>query len=740
MTAHLAIWPVNATNHLATVILSEVWRALAPRGVEGSAVAFQQKFFEHWDATWTAALVNHLWQSTVVAGVAWLLALALGRNHARVRYWVWFAASAKFLLPFSLLTAAGEWIWSLMPVGVVAQPAVAQVMEQMTQPFDQTQFFTAAPTVSSVHHVHWLPWMLLAVWASGALIVVGRFARGWWKVYAAKREAQPFEFAADVTVLVSPAKIEPGIFGIFRPVLLLPEGLLERLSPEQLRAVIAHEMAHVRRRDNLTFAIHMVVEALFWFHPFVWWIGSRLIDERERACDEAVVEAGGQAQAYAEGILSVCKLYVESPLGCVSGVTGADLRKRIVRIMANSAIHKIGLGRKLLLVAASGIAVVAPIALGIVHMARVNAQAAAPQGIVGIWQGTLHNPQSNGELRTEIRIMEADGGRYKATVYNIDQGGQPVQANLLTFANGVLKYSLVGFGGSYEGKMSEDGGTITGTWTQGPKPEALVLVRTNPGDAWPVPEPMKPMAADAMPRFDVVTIKPSAPGETAKKVGFNGHSFHMRGANLNDMIVLGYGLHAKQIVGAPAWAITDLYDVEGVPDLPGIPDQKQRQSLVRNLLTDRLQLRFHQEKRELAVYAITVAGGGPKVTKTTAAPNDPQGFGFQGPNRQGVTLRAHNLTMADFAMWMQGFVMDRPVVDQTGLTDRYDFELKWMPDDSQFAQFAGTGFSIPPPGSDASAPPSLYTAMQEQLGLKIEATKAPDDVMVIDQVQKPSPN
>jgi uncharacterized protein (TIGR03435 family) len=729
-----------------------------------------------------SAVVNHLWQSTLVVGIAWPLTLVLRKNHARLRYWVWMAASVKFLLPFSLLMAAGEWTRSLMPARAIAQPAVANLVEQVTEPFAGTQFLevASAPATAAAHHGNWWPLILLAVWACGALVVVGRFARGWWRVWSAMRAATPVGIlragqilemgffsgaearsdstqpipglrsrpTVDVPVLVSPAKIEPGIFGILRPVLLLPEGILERLTAEQMRAIVAHEIAHVQRRDNLTFAMHMIVEALFWFHPAVWWIGARLIDERERACDEAVVHAGGEAQAYAEGILNVCKFYVESPLACVAGVTGADLKKRIARIMTNLAIREIGFGRRLLLVVTSAIAIAAPVALGVVQLTRVSAQAAAPQGIAGIWQGTLHDPQAKSDLRIEVKIVEADGGGYKATVYSMQGGqysfaqggGQPVQANLMTFENGVLKYSLVGVGGSFEGKMSGDGKTITGTWTQGPKPLALTLARTAPDDAWPTPEPMKHMAADADPKFDVVTIKPSDPGKTAKKVGFDGHSFHMRGANLNDMIVLAYGLHTKQLAGAPAWASTDFYDIEGVPDVPGIPSPKQWKSLMQSLLKDRLQLEFHEERRELAVYAITVAGGGPKMTKTTAEPNDPQGFQFQGPNSQGVTLRVRNLTLADFATWMQGFVMDRPVVDQTGLTDRYDFQLKWMPDDSQFVQFAGTGFSVPPAGDNASAPPSLYTAMQEQLGLKMEAAKAPDVVMVIDHVEKPGAN
>lgn len=692
-----------------------------------------------WNESWTPALVNHLWQSTIFVGIAWLIAISLRKYSARVRYWVWFAASIKFLLPFFLLIMAGEWLRSWLPAQS-AQPAVAGVFDQVAQPFAPAQMFDATAAPVAAHGGNWLPGVLLMIWACGALLVAARFVRGWRIAYAAKHAAQPLHLAADVPVLATPATIEPGIFGIFRPVLLLPDGIQQRLTREQFAAIIVHEMCRVRRRDNLIYAIHMVVETLFWFHPLVWWIGARLIDERERACDEAVVQAGGMAEIYAESILSVCKFYIESPLACVSGITGSDLKKRIARIMSNLAIRKIGFAGKLLIVATPAIALGAPVALGVIHTVAANAQAMAAQDIVGIWQGTLHDPQANRDLRTEIKIVKADGGAYKVTFYSIDQRGQPVQTNVPTFENRVLKFSLVGYGGSYEGKMSEDGKTITGTWTQGPKPLALVLARTSPEDAWPTPEPIKPMAADANPKFDVVTIKPCVPGNAPKKVGFDGHSFRLLGMNLNDMITLAYGLHTKQIVGAPGWASTDLYNIEGVPDLPGIPDQKQRQSLMRSLLTDRLQLKFHEEKRELPVFAITMASGGSKMTKTTAAPNDPDGFGFRGPNSQGVTLTVHNLTMADFATWMQGFVMDRPVVDETSLTDRYDFELKWMPDESQFAQFAGTGFNRPHPSDDTNTSPSLYTALQEQLGLKIEATKALDDVMVIDHVEQPSPN
>src|SRR5262249_11944182 len=125
-----------------------------------------------------------------------------------------------------------------------------------------------------------------------------------------------------VGLILSESAMEPGLFGVFRSVLLLPAGIAERLSDAQLEAIITHELCHVRRRDNLAAAIHMLVEAVFWFHPMVWWLGARLVDERERACDEEVLRLGSEPQVYAEGILKVCKFYLESPLVCIAGITG----------------------------------------------------------------------------------------------------------------------------------------------------------------------------------------------------------------------------------------------------------------------------------------------------------------------------------------------------------------------------------------------------------------------------------
>jgi len=364
-----------------------------------------------------------------------------------------------------------------------------------------------------------------------------------------------------------------------------------------------------------------------------------------------------------------------------------------------------------------------------------SAAPAAPTDIVGIWQGTLHIPQANRDLRIVNRISKDDKGNLKVVDYSIDQGGQPMAANKASFEGGEFKYTIDAIGGSYEAKMSADGKTLTGTWTQGPGSLALNLERVTEDAAWPIPEPPKAMAADANPGFDVVTIKPSQPGAQGKGFGFRGSHFRTFNTNMNDLVAFAYGLHSKQIVGAPDWFGTELFDIDGTPDTPGQPSLHQMELMVQKMLSDRFALKFHHEQRELPVYIITVAAGGPKMGKTTAGPNDQQGFFFRGLG----DLVVRNMTMTEFASWMQSGVMDKPVVDHTGLTGKYDFTLKWTPDDSQFQQFRGTN-QTPPAGDNPNAPPSLYTAVQEQLGLTITAGKAMDDVILIDHVEKPSPN
>jgi len=213
-----------------------------------------------------------------------------------------------------------------------------------------------------------------------------------------------------IEIFLSRTSLEPGIFGIARPVLIWPQGISERLEDAHLAAILAHELWHVRRRDNLAAATHMVVEAIFWFHPLVWWLGARLVDERERACDEEVLESGSDSQVYAECILKICEFCVGSPLPCVSGVTGADLKRRIVRIMSDRVARKLDFRRKLLLAAAAILAVAAPIVAGILHATPNRAVSQAQNTIATTPAYATVSITPNQSSSYRVGLMFAPGG------------------------------------------------------------------------------------------------------------------------------------------------------------------------------------------------------------------------------------------------------------------------------------------------------------------------------------------
>lgn len=235
--------------------------------------------------------------------------------------------------------------------------------------------------------------------------------------------------------------------------------------------------------------------------------------------------------------------------------------------------------------------------------------------------------------------------------------------------------------------------------------------------------PMSPMAADAHPSFEVATIKPADPKEMNGNFQIEGDLLSIKNQTVNSLISVSFGIHQKQIVGDPAWLGTERFDIEGKADLAGEPNLQQIQEMIQKLLRDRFDLKFHRDKRDLSIYAIKVAKGGTKIARsTTTSPLPSQtGHGRGGQQERKFT----NNSMSDFALGMQAY-MDRPVVDETGLPGRYDFTLKWTPDNS--------------PTNEPDAAPGIFTAVQEQLGLKLEATKGPADVLVIDHVEAPSAN
>jgi bla regulator protein blaR1 len=604
-------------------------------------------------------LVDHLWQSTVCVALAGLLVLMLRKNHPQVRYWIWLSASLKFLVPFGALSAIGRQVsWPL--AAPVMQPHVTNVIDTMSHAFSGPELPLASALPAAGSGIAGLmPAALATIWFVGFVTVLWRWRADWRSIADAARCASPLEhgrvadalrrllpgfgFKKSVVLAASNASFEPGVFGIVKPVLLWPKSMTDRLDDAHIEAILAHELSHIRRSDNLTAALHMVVEAVFWFYPLVWWLGARLIDEREQACDHDAISHGRDPHVYAESILRTCQFSVEAPLACVAGVTGADLRKRIERIMQGSSNERLSGWKKFSLVAAGIVIVGTPLGLGAVSAAQLKGQSADSQAQ---------------EFEVASVKRNASGGNF------VQLGGDP-------------------------------GGRFTATNV-----------------------PLKLLIRQA------------------------------------------YQLQDSQVVGGPNWINTDRFDIiakaPGPLALPapgGPPGPFQL--MMRALLADRFKLAVHTESRELPIYALTLARrdgktgsqlrpaavdcvalfaargrGGPPPAPPQPGERLPCGLRL-GPGN----LSGGGVTMAQLSTTLSQFVQ-RIVVDRTGLTGNFDIDLTWTPD--QLPQGRGEpppGVQLPPIDPNG---PSIFTAVQEQLGLKLDSQRGPVDVLVIDRVEQPT--
>ncbi|HEX5229372.1 MAG TPA: TIGR03435 family protein [Bryobacteraceae bacterium] len=365
--------------------------------------------------------------------------------------------------------------------------------------------------------------------------------------------------------------------------------------------------------------------------------------------------------------------------------------------------------------------------------AMLQASALFAQTLTGTWQGSLQIPGR--ELRVVFKIATTDADMLKATMYSIDQGAVPI-TGMVTQQGSSMKIAIPAIGGTFEGKINGEGNSIAGNWTQGPMPMPLTLKRATPETAWTIPEPPpppKPMPANANPSFEVATIKPSDPARPGKALVVRGREFVTINTTLTELITFAYELHPKQVTGGPSWMESQKYDLTAKPDVDGSPNTAQLRTMLRKLLAERFQLAFHHDKKELSVYTLNVSKTGAKITKKEGEPSGLPGLFFRGLGVLTVT----NAAIQDFTNLMQSTVLDRPIVDQTGLQGRFDFTLKWTPDETQFGGQLG---QIPAPVDKSDTPPDLFTAIQQQLGLQFEPMTVPTDVLVIDKVEKPSEN
>jgi uncharacterized protein (TIGR03435 family) len=241
-------------------------------------------------------------------------------------------------------------------------------------------------------------------------------------------------------------------------------------------------------------------------------------------------------------------------------------------------------------------------------------------------------------------------------------------------------------------------------------------------------------AATVSPEFEAATIKPvKEPAPNRMHDSEEGRRFLTRYTSLSDLIVMAYELDRRQVAGGPAWIASDEFDVDAVGDGIGKQDGNQMvwQEMLQRLLADRFKLTSHWEDRELSSYELVVAKGGPKLKAA-----DANGQSNKGCRGLGNCFFI-KVPLSEFSRFMGFVVLDKPVVDKTGLAGEFDITLKWTPDETQFASM---GVHVPTPVDNPNAPPELFTAIQEQLGLKLEVRKTMTKVLVIDHVERPTEN
>jgi uncharacterized protein (TIGR03435 family) len=261
--------------------------------------------------------------------------------------------------------------------------------------------------------------------------------------------------------------------------------------------------------------------------------------------------------------------------------------------------------------------------------------------------------------------------------------------------------------------------------------------------------------------FEVATIKPSKPGSGPGGYSFPSGGFKATNVSLQTLVEAAYHIGDDQVSGAPKWLNSDRYDVEAKMDASAAADLQKlnreeqdaaRQQMLQAFLADRLRLTIHRESKEFSVYLLVVAKNGPKLQE--AKPGDTYGDGIKSRDgsplaagntrmtggRNARTLTAHAVPISTLTQLFLAF-LGRPVLDKTGLAGKYDFTLTWGPDDNRPPTLAGgaSNDSSPSVASDSNGPP-LLTAIQEQLGLKLESGKGPVEVIVIDHIERPSGN
>ena len=610
-----------------------------------------------WSQAISTALVDFLWQGALVGVLLWLTLIVLRNRSANVRYIVSCVALLVLCsLPLVTIVALLSTTTST-PLAPLASPAqlapltppasLAPPASLLPQTMLQIWFVPDAPRIAWLDSVQ--GWALPA-WSLGVVLLSIRLGLAYGHSFALERDAiLPDDDAVNavqrlaasigirrgVRVLETSGTDGPCVVGWLRPAILLPPAAVMGLSPQQLEAVLAHELAHIKRHDYLVNVAQVVAETLFFYHPVVWWLSKQIRVERELCCDDVAVHSCGDVVDYARALTTLAR----RSLGATDlsmAATGGSLKYRVQRLLGAAPRETVPTG--------------------------------APGVIV---------------LSVAVALL----------AMNID------------------------------------------------RLEALGQAQGEPA------------------RFEVASIKRNTLNDRIVVIQSQNGRFTARGYTLRMLLQQAYQVQEFQIADGPDWIDSERFDIMAIepagvstsgaagPVAPGPGQPRPRDLMLRTLLEERFKLSVHKETRERPVYALVPARSdgrlGSMLTRTIVDCATARGLEACGTSVGPGYIRARGVTIAQLAtafsrLTMTGSSLNRLVVDRSGLEGAYDAEVRFTPENIP----PGLGPGSLPGGLPPIDPngPSIFTAIQEQLGLKLDAQRGPVEVLVIDRVERPTGN
>jgi bla regulator protein blaR1 len=643
------------------------------------------------------------WKSGIALGAALCISRMLRNRSADLRRLVFsttivamfVAAAATPMLPRWTAVAPLWFHFQHSALAAVADPTLSSPMVDdataLTAPVSRPM-----PPQPSSRRIDLNAWLIPLIWLAGAAMLLTRFAinlRGLYRLRKASDAvtdagllANVARFGRRVRLWRNDAIGAPVTWGIVRPIILLPGGF-EELPAESRDAVVRHELAHIQAHDFLMRGLAEIARALIWFQPLVWIVWRQLREEQELACDNCVLAAGGRPSAYAKLLLDW------------------DARPGMDSLIAVGIAHRSCLKRRLY-------------ALLDTDLRR--------------------DPVASAGMAGALFLALAAALPLAAITFTQAIPVQPVPAHALQSASPALL-----------------------------RPPARLAQAQTAQTRVKAPSPQPVAQPAARPRFDVVSIKPCKPNVTNGVPVFGGDSSPGRlsigcgilaDTNNTGMIQVAYNRYASgqltswemiPIEGGPDWIHSERFEIDAKSD--GHPSiQMMEGPMMQTILEDRFKLKIHRETRQGPVYELALGKGSPKLKPLQNGICIPVVVGRPLPLLPDGQRRCRNMvsprgavdfeggTLSMFAGSL-GLVLDRPVIDKTGITSYFEIHLVFSPDDSAEPRpvTADPGASAAVRASDA---PGIFQAIQEQLGLRLVPAKGPVDVLVIDHIERPSEN